>query len=218
MSFLGTGSRFRKVSLLLLALFLSLLSFVVYKAMLDPENKKQVFYPLSEDEKGLIHSGDIILRRGYGFFSEAIVKSQHDSNAFSHCAMVVKTNNSLNVIHALSSSVSEFDGVQIQTLQRFLNECLPNSIRVVRFKTSADTIRLLEAKLLSYARLKTPFDHSFNQADTSEFYCTELFHHSFKHVLGRDIFINAKLNSNAYDLSIFQDTSLFEIVLNHSGN
>jgi hypothetical protein len=216
MSFLSTVIRFRKVLLIILALFLSLLCFVVYKVFGDPENKKQVFYPMSNEEKGLIHSGDIILRRGYGFFSEAIVKSQKDPNAFSHCAMVIKTHDSLSVLHALSSSVAEFDGVQIQSLQRFLNESLPNSIRIVRFKTTSDTIQMLEAKLSSYARTKKPFDHSFNNADTSEFYCTELFHHSFKQVLGRDIFINAKLNTNAYDLSIFKDTSLFEVILNHS--
>jgi len=212
-----TAKRFWKILLISTALFLSLLGFVTYKVLWDPENTKQVYYPMSAKEKGLLHSGDIILRKGYGFFSDAIVQSQPEGYAVSHCAMVIRKNNTLSVVQALSSSVAEFDGVQGQPLQRFLNESVPNSIVVLRFKSTPDTLELLAQKVLNYSRLKKPFDHKFDDADTSQFYCTELFRQSFLQVLKRDIFKNHRnaAANNAYDLATFQDTSLFECIIKH---
>jgi hypothetical protein len=62
-----------------------------------------------------------------------------------------------------------------------------------------------------------PFDHNFDKTDTTKFYCTELFQHCFQDVLGRDIFAG-QLDSNKtgiYDLSTFQDSILFETILDH---
>lgn len=209
--------RIRKILLVLLALFLVVVAFLVYKIFWDPENTKQVFYPLSRQEKGLLHTGDIIMRRGYGIFSDGIIRVQNSKYPVSHCAMVLADSGRYRVMHSLSSSVSPIDGAQTQNLQRFLNESVPGSILVVRYKNSSDTICMIADRVRKYAEEHVPFDHEFDRTDTSKYYCTELFQHCFELTLKRDIFA-AQLDTNStgiYDLTTFQDTSLFEVIINH---
>jgi len=214
---LSGGKKLFRWILILLTIVLVPTMFLAYKLLWDPENTKQVYYPMPREEQALLRSGDIIMRHGYGFFSDAIADAQHDSNAVSHCAMVINESGNIKVIHALSSSVADFDGVQEQTLQRFLNESKPKSIVVVRYKTTFDTLNLLALEAQRYSKIQKPFDHNFNSVDTSSFYCTELFHVCFKNALKRDIF-EAKAGSDGkpvYDLSTFRDSNLFECIIDH---
>ncbi len=209
--------RFRKILLFTIALFLVGVGFILYKAFWDPENTKQVYYPMSQQEKGLLHEGDIILRRGYGMFSDGIVEVQNSPAAVSHCAMIIGEAPKWRVAHALSSSVASIDGAQEQSLQRFLNESVPNSIIVKRFKTSPDTLAMIVNRVKYYASIHKPFDHNFDKVDTTKFYCTELFQHCFQDILHKDIF-SGQLDTNTtgiYDLSTFQDTLLFETIIDH---
>jgi hypothetical protein len=206
-----------KVLLLITALFLVVAGFLAYKFFWDPENTKQVFYPITRHEKGLLLSGDVILRRGYGLFSDGIVRVQNSKYPVSHCAMILADSSKIRVMHSLSSSVSPIDGAQFQSLQRFLNESVPGTVLVVRFKSSRDTIQQIVDRVKYYSNLHVPFDHEFDRSDTSKYYCTELFQHCFKSVLKRDIF-SGQLDSNStgvYNLTTFLDTSLFEVIINH---
>jgi uncharacterized protein YycO len=217
MGFFNKASRLRKILLIFATLFLLLIGFIAYKVFWDPENTKQVFYPLSQEDRGLLRHGDIILRKGYGMFSDGLVEVQDGPYRVSHCAMILDENQNWKVVHALSSSVATFDGAQRQNLQRFLNESIPGSIIVVRFKSTPDTINQIAKRAAYYADAKKPFDHQFNNEDTTAYYCTELFQKAFYQVLKRDIFHAQLLENNTgiYDMSTFQDTSLFEVIINH---
>lgn len=209
--------RILKILLFISALFLVFLSFVLYKVFWDPENTKQVYYPISKQEKGLLRSGDIILRRGYGMFSDALIRVQEAKYPVSHCAMVIRDSKGIQVMHSLSSSVSPIDGAQFQPLQRFLNESVPNTILVVRLKSSVDTIMSIVNRMEGYINKHVPFDHEFDRQDTSKFYCTELFKHCFELELNKDIFAGQDLNktNGVYGLSTFLDTNYFEPIINH---
>jgi hypothetical protein len=209
--------RFWKIIVILIALFFATLGFVYYKAVLDPENTKQVFYPLSEQEEGLFHEGDIILRRGYGYVSDKIVETQESPYPVTHCAMLVGNPSNWQVIHSLSSSVSPIDGAQVQNLQRFLNESVPNSIIVKRFKTHPDTMAMILNRVKYYAYIQKPFDHEFDKLDTTKFYCTELFQHCFYDILRYDIFENLENTTTmgVYNLNAFQDSVRFKTIMNH---
>lgn len=209
-----SAPRWLKIAGISATLFLLIAGFVAYKVLWDPENTKQVFYPISDKEKGLLRHGDMLLRQGYGMFSEVIVEAQNTDFPISHCAMLVNDQGQWKVIHALSSSVAELDGVQMQPLQRFLNECVPNSLVVTRFKSTPDSIARLVDRVKGYAIRKMPFDHQFDNTDTSAFYCTELFRHCFEQEFQRVIF-PLSAPSDYIPLSTFQDTAQFEIILNH---
>ncbi|MFN5370407.1 MAG: YiiX/YebB-like N1pC/P60 family cysteine hydrolase [Bacteroidia bacterium] len=209
--------RLKRLVLLFTALFLVALGYFVYQLFLNPENTKQIYYPLSEAEKGLLRSGDILLRKGYGYFSEKIAGADTPPFQVSHCAMLINRNNTWQVVHALSSSVSSIDGVQYQPLQQFLNESQANSLLVCRLKTSADTLQRIIGETLRYAEEQRAFDHAFDSEDTTSVYCTELFNLSFTKILGRDIFQTStdSEGKSLFNFAAFKDTSAFECILNH---
>jgi len=199
------------------ALFLIFCGYFVYQLFLNPENTKQVYYPLNDTEKGLLRSGDILLRKGYGYFSEKIAGADTPPFQVSHCAMLVNRKNTWQVVHALSSSVAPYDGVQYQPLQQFLNESQTNSLLVFRYKTGADTLQQIVRETCRYAEEKRPFDHAFDSNDTTAIYCTELFKLSFAKIVGRDIFQTSsdREGKSLFNFAVFKDTSVFDCVLNH---
>jgi hypothetical protein len=199
------------------ALFLVAFGYLFYQLFLNSENTKQVYYPLSESEKGLLRTGDILLRKGYGYFSEKIALADTPPCQVSHCAMLVNRNNTWQVVHALSSSVAPFDGVQFQPLQQFLNESQPNSLLVYRFKTTPDTLQRIVNETCRYAIEQRPFDHTFDSDDTSTVYCTEVFKLAFIKALSRDIFIHSKdsKGKSIINFSVFKNSSHFDCILNH---
>lgn len=209
--------RIKRLVLFFTALFLVAFGYLFYQLFLNAENTKQVYYPLSESEKGLLRSGDILLRKGYGFFSEKIASADSPPYQVSHCAMLVNRNNKWQVVHALSSSVAAFDGVQYQSLQQFLNESQSQSLIVCRFKSTPDTLQGIVREACRYANEQRSFDHAFDSNDTTSIYCTELFQLSFAKILKRDIF-NKSFDSEGksmFNFAVFKDTSLFKPIVNH---
>jgi hypothetical protein len=119
-----------------------------------------------------IQSGDIILRKGYGLISEMIAKQLNDTIDVSHCGIIVKDKNHFFfVIHSLSKTVSDEDGVQICSLSSFINDSQIETVKVVRFRN--DSNGKIAAKAFYYLKRKIPFDEKFNSNDTTAFYCSE---------------------------------------------
>ncbi|MCC5922206.1 MAG: hypothetical protein JJT77_00355 [Crocinitomicaceae bacterium] len=207
-------------SFLFLTFVIILLAAIFYYLLfLDSENTKSVYYPMPSKEQGLLQNGDIIMRQGYGFFSRTIVKLQKCDYPVTHCGMIQL--DSLNrpwVIHSLSSSVSEKDGIQIEPLQKFLNESVPRTLIVSRYKGASNIGNQLIERANYYLAKKVPFDHAFDKEDSNEMYCTELFYHIFTDVVRKDIFEKQfqENTTGIYDLTTFLDPEYFEIIVNHS--
>ena len=176
-------------------------------------------YKLSNDEINLIHNGDIILRHGYGMASDLIVKTLNEKYDISHCAIVCKDSNQINVIHSVSQSLSDFDGVQTQTLSRFINDSKKNSIIVVRYKNPQHANNQLITERATYYLLKKiPFDNDFNIEDSTKIYCNELIWRTIKDSYHVDIFKNQLKDEdkkNHYKFYALWDTAHFEIIINH---
>jgi uncharacterized protein YycO len=174
-------------------------------------------YSLSKDEINQLQNGDIILRHGFGMASDLIVKSLNEKYDFSHCAIICKDKHLVNVIHSVSQTLSDFDGIQSQTLSRFISDSKEKSIIVVRFKNQQNTDnKIIASRAAYYLSKKIPFDNDFNIEDSSKFYCSELIWKVIKDTYHEDIFKN-QLN-NKKDLYKFQslwDTTRFEIIINH---
>lgn len=119
-----------------------------------------------------IRSGDIILRKGYGLISEIIEAQLNDTIGISHCGIIVKDKKQhFFVIHSLSKTVSDADGVQICSLQSFMNDSQIETVKVVRFRN--DSTEKIAEKAFYYLKRRIPFDEAFNSNDTTAFYCSE---------------------------------------------
>ena len=173
-------------------------------------------YKLNSYDLNKIKEGDIILRHGYGFVSDAIVKSLHEKYDISHCAIIADSDSGKIVIHSVSSSLSNFDGVQCQLLQTFVKDCKPNSIIISRYKDTT-LLKTTVERAKFYLDNKVPFDNKFNIHDNSEIYCSELIWLVYKDVYKVDLFKDQFLKGD-YDYARFDtfwDTTKFDIILNH---
>jgi uncharacterized protein YycO len=209
---------------IILIVFIALIVFglVVYAFLKiydyrSTRKQESLHYAFSKDELAKFRSGDIILRHGYGFVSDMIVTQLKEKYDLSHCAIVCRDKDSLYVIHSVSSSLSNVDGVQAQEIHSFIRESQYNSVVVVRYKTDSgkDQSCICE-KAQDYLKKGIPFDNAFNINDSTEFYCTELL---WKAILNEyHVDILAGKNNERKDhlrFDTFLDTAHFEIIIDH---
>lgn len=186
------------------------------------EKRDVSVYVLSDSEKALLQEGDIILRHGQGFVSNMIVKSLKEELPLSHVGIITRQESGkLMVVHSVSRSVSDYDGVQMEDLDRFVRESLANSLVVVRYK-ALDQVQegpqLLSRRAHYYLKQRVPFDHSFDFDDDSRFFCTELVGRVFEDVFGDDILMLSFSGRGMLDrlkFEAFFNPQVFEVILNH---
>jgi hypothetical protein len=164
-------------------------------------------------EINMLRNGDIIMRQGRGPISLAISAKLNEKYKLSHCGIVSINNDSINVIHTLSLSVSSVNGMQQSTLNEFIGDTYKNSIIVVRLKNSDNSKITNRAKY--YLSKEIEFDESFDVADTAKFFCNEL----VAHIFAAEYDINL-IDANADKIQNLQfgrfiDTAKFDIVINH---
>ncbi|MBW6478215.1 MAG: hypothetical protein K0B37_02235 [Bacteroidales bacterium] len=191
----------------------------------DPASKRDFanVYSLSGDEKELIKPGDIIMRHGYGFVSNTIVKTLQEDYAISHAGIVVSDNQGgLRVVHSVSQTISDFDGVQDVDINTFVRDSQPNSIMVVRFLPSSENPESrvgISRRANYYLEQKIPFDYSFSLDDDTRFYCSEFIVRVLADIFGDSLFgqfYPANISGlEKLKFGIFIDPGLFEIVINH---
>ncbi len=170
--------------LILYAAVLFVLALVSYKLFFyfDRKSEQEAILKnktvtrLSKEEITKIQEGDFILRRGFGFFSDYISKELNDSLIdVTHAGIITKRNDSLFVIHSLSSDVTNIDGLQMQPLDDFLKYSFPKKIIVTRVKNCDETMGHEISELAQkYLAMHIPFDHQGNFDDDEKFFCTEM--------------------------------------------
>lgn len=183
-------------------------------------------YRLSNEEKQLLQQGDIIMRHGYGFVSNTIVKTLAEPYALSHAGIIViDDKGQIRVIHSVSQSISDFDGVQEVDLDTFVRDSQPNTLVVVRFRRFSEDTEYPQSvarRAHYYLEQKIPFDYSFSFADSTRFFCSELIARSLSDVFGTHILQSLyppEMSSlEKLGFAGFLDPRKFEIIIDHQNN
>jgi Permuted papain-like amidase enzyme, YaeF/YiiX, C92 family len=116
----------------------------------------------------LLSDGDLIFRRGNGFFSNHFREFSEKRKEYSHVGILCKKTDSIFVIHAEASELTGIGFVRKDLLTDFLEGI--EEWAVFRVKDApAHTISDLALKYCD-----TPFDLDFDLCDTSAVYCSEL--------------------------------------------
>lgn len=214
----------RNIILIVLAFFISIpLCYYLYYRIQGRKNIIVIAadknYRLTLEEKELLQEGDIILRRGDGLISSMINNLNHADYQITHCAFLTKRNNKWHVIHTVSSSLSDEDGVQIETLDKFTSHSIKNTLVVLRYQADSLTRAQFIDRANVYLEQHVPFDNHFNILDTTEFYCTELIYRVYLDVLKIDVFED-RFDTDKPDFlpfDVFLDRKKFDIIINHQG-
>jgi uncharacterized protein YycO len=201
-------------------LFLSggivLLAGVAWLAWPSDDEGHSMSYRLADAEVAALQPGDIILRRGHGLVSDMISSVLSEEYDVSHCGIIAEHDSALWVIHSVSSSVSEADGMQSHRLQAFVGQSEPGSVIVSRLRTAADR-SMIAVRAKELLRRKVPFDHDFDLDDTTRIYCSELVWRIIRDEYGIDVFDAPAIGDKAgrYRFMRLLDTARFEVILNH---
>ncbi|MBS4014531.1 MAG: hypothetical protein KGZ97_12390 [Bacteroidetes bacterium] len=178
-------------------------------------------YKLSKKEIALLQEGDIILRQGQGFVSNLIMKTLKEEISLSHVGLLVLDSaGNFDVIHSVSSTLSDFDGVQKQNLLTFVKESVPRTVVVVRYNKIneiPEKANNLSEQATFYLKQQIPFDHSFDHNDTTHFFCTELIWRVYKEVFNDEIY-EMKSNENLLEKLKFYhffNPEKFTTIINH---
>lgn len=179
--------------------------------------QNQAITRLTQSQIELLNEGDIILRRGYGYFSDMIAKRLNDSVFdVTHSGILYKKAEKWFVIHSLSSDASDFDGMQEQPLSEFLKYSVPEKILVVRPKNiSSEQAKKIVERGLFYLEKKVPFDHFGVIDEPSKMYCTEL----IWQILETDLKIITLPKEEKHRKAVFYsmrgtyDTQYFDIII-----
>ncbi|MDO4228306.1 MAG: YiiX/YebB-like N1pC/P60 family cysteine hydrolase [Capnocytophaga sp.] len=144
------------------------------EAKLVTQNKQ--IARLSQEDIAKIKEGDIILRRGYGFFSDLIAERLNDSvYDLTHSGILYRKGNKWWVIHSLSADASDKDGMQEQSLQDFLTYSMPEKMMIVRTKNTTETDgKQIVERAKYYLAKRVPFDRVGEIDEPSKMYCTEM--------------------------------------------
>jgi len=184
-----------------------LLMVAVFALLSCKADKVEHIETLSEEQLALLREGDFVLRLGYGLVSYTL-EMQAGSVGVSHIGVLVKDSADFEVIHSISGSMAELDGVQKVSLENFLYEARPNSFIAVRLKNSNEKLIVNEANRLLAARI--PFDLSFDLKDTTKLFCSEFIDFILRKTHNMTVFVPEE---EAFPFSAFLDASKFEILV-----
>lgn len=135
-----------------------------------------------------LRTGDIVFRRGCSYSSYIVLAGQENHN-YSHIGIVQHTDSGWCVIHSVNdepSGPTDFDRVKIEKIGRFFAPTRATNGELMHTWLPDSTTERVSMQALQWVKDSVRFDASFDTADHSELYCTELIHLLYKNI-GEDI-------------------------------
>lgn len=161
-----------------------------------PEKTRKVIY--TQD----LHSGDLVLRLGNGFFSNYFKQYASSEKKFSHVGILSIDHNQVFVYHTEASELTGIGKVKKELLSDFLTDIEVYEFYRLQYPDSILNAILLKAQ--RYHASEIPFDTSFNSFDENELYCTELVANSINYAC-RDSVIKPTLVLNHQKIYALDD-------------
>ena len=147
--------------------------------------------------------GDILLRQGSSFISTLIAQAMPSAEGMSHCGILVRDQGTWKIIHSISGSISDSDGIRIEGLESFISKAHQGNVRHMKPNFQIEPA-LLGTKARYYLSQKSAFDHDFNLDDRSRLYCSELIRAVYLDAGAEDVFIYKLIaGKKLVDLSSF---------------
>ena len=119
--------------------------------------------------------GDVVFRRGEGLSSRVVIAADRNGQ-YSHVGIVVDSCGMPMIVHAVPYEPDfegDIDRVKLDSPERFFSSGYA-SIGEVRRLDAAETATRVAAVAYEYYRRGVPFDHDYDDSDSTKMYCTEL--------------------------------------------
>lgn len=136
--------------------------------------------------------GDILLREGNSFISILISQAFPSADGMSHCGILVQEEGMWRIIHSISGSISDIDGIRIEDLQSFISRAHLGNIRHVKPVFQIDRSLLCD-RARHYLKQQSAFDHDFDLSTRNRLYCSELIWAVYGDAGAGDVFTYKKI-------------------------
>lgn len=136
-------------------------------------------------EEGLLsihfQEGDIVFREGTGWESR-IIRMMDPHGEYTHTGIVTDSGGTWMVIHAVPNEPDyegDTDRVKMESVTTFFEKSRAVHGEVKRIADSLKARKAADIALQLYLR-HTPFDHAYDDTDSTRMYCTELVDFAFR--------------------------------------
>ncbi len=169
-------TRQRSTPALALLLLTVVLSGVILHKHQHADSKRQRIRALlaTQDLAARLQTGDVILRKGNGIWSDLFRKISQRDQRFSHVGMILAPNGGpVTVIHAEGNDYTAIGAVYEQPLEDFLHE--GEGAAIYRLNDELQSALPDETTLTTLMRqyLGRPFDFKLDLTTPDRLYCTE---------------------------------------------
>jgi len=177
----NSGTKDRKILLVLLGLIVSTLLYVVIYLHFDSFKQKQNVKTFSCDVA--LKDGDLVFRKGLSIESYVVLITDRASS-YSHVGVIYVLNEIPYVIHTTpDESSDDIDYVRMETLSDFFSSENASRGSVFRLKEQyMNSAKLAALTAKSYFDDKIVFDDAFDLKSENKLYCTELVWKAFQKV------------------------------------
>jgi len=121
----------------------------------------------------LIQSGDLIMRTGIDFTSQALKQFCQTDPTYSHCGIVLKENDSFFVYHAIGGETNPNQTLQREWLPVFCDGNSCNAVGIFRFIMDSTTLSREKEFIKKKYADHLLFDMSFDLKTDNKMYCSE---------------------------------------------
>lgn len=131
--------------------------------------------PLIIPAKDFFRDGDLIFRKGKGFFSGFFSSAGKGKTPYSHGGLIKIMGNGVFVIHTEASELTGIGSAKIEPIEVFLDNDNAFSGALFRLKDNPEVYGKKAAKVAgAFLQAHIPFDTAFDLKTEDSLYCTEL--------------------------------------------
>lgn len=123
------------------------------------------------DKKLVFENGDLLFRRGTGFFSPYFARFASKEQKFSHVGILFRDADSVYVYHIEANELTGVGSVRKEPLSVFLKDV--KQFDVKNLNLSSENRKTVIRKADSLFQKQAPFDMDFDLNTHDSFYCTE---------------------------------------------
>lgn len=125
--------------------------------------------------------GDIAFREGRGWESR-IIRMMDPHGTYTHAGIVTDSGGQWMVIHAVPNEPDfpgDIDRIKLEPVTAFFEKSRASHGEIKRITDAVKAQKAARIALHLYQK-RTPFDHAYNDKDSTSMYCTELVDFSFR--------------------------------------
>ena len=139
---------------------------------------------IAQPNANILHTGDLILRHGRGFISNAFMSLSFHEKKYSHSGIVHIEDGKVFVYHAIGGEENVDNKMRKDLLKDFCDPQYVHSFGIYRYDLNEPQLQQYDSLATAYYNQGLQFDTKLDLATDSVMYCSELIYKMLQKVSG----------------------------------